>query len=243
MKEFSIVRKGYAPEEVNAYIAELEAALADKVSRLLEYQDKESAITSSLVDAQIFSAQIRKAAEDEAETLRAGAKEEAETLRASALDEAQNLRASAYDEMDQLREQAGSLHEKLTAFQTEYSRILQDYLVSLRSTDLVNLFSRLESFMQTISVSKTEEAPAEEVAGEVAEEVCTQNCAACQTPCEAYDAAAVLEEVPVIIDDAIDASADDAAAIVEDAAAAIDEAAAAVDEAAAAFEEFKPIFE
>lgn len=206
MKEFSIVRKGYAPEEVNAYIAELEAALADKVSRLLEYQDKESAITSSLVDAQIFSAQIRKAAEDEAEA-----------LRASALDEAKSLRAGAYDEMDQLREQAGSLHEKLTAFQTEYSRILQDYLVSLRSTDLVNLFSRLESFMQTISVSKTEEVPAEDAA----EEVCSQNCAACQAPCEAYDAAAVIEEEPVSIDEAV----------------------AAVDEAAASAEEFKPVFE
>lgn len=163
MKEFSIVRKGYAPEEVNAYIDSLEKALADRTAQLLEYQEKENAITKSMIDAQLVSAKVRSEAMADAAAMRAG----------------------AYDEMDQLREQVSALHGKLSDFQNEYSRILQEYLVSLRSNDLVALFGRLESFMQTISVKNPEEAdeePApEEDACECAcpEECCEGTCPEC----------------------------------------------------------------
>lgn len=141
MKEFTVCRKGYDPAEVDAYIAELEGKLAATANELNALRGKEAAINRSLIDAQVC----------------------AEGIKAKAAEAAAQMRGEALNEMNDIRGQVEALHTKLNAFQNEYSEILQRYLVSLRSNDLVSLFANLESFMKRLDlpVAPEQEAPVE----------------------------------------------------------------------------------
>lgn len=133
MKEFSIVRKGgYDCNEVNAYIAELEERLETMTRETNEFKAKESAINNSIIEAQIT----------------------AEKIRNDAKKDAANVKTRALEQMDDLRAQLVEMHSRVEEFQSEYNRILQDYLVSLRSNELGNLFDELESFMDSLQPSK-----------------------------------------------------------------------------------------
>ncbi len=129
MKEFTIVRKGYSPEEVDAYITELESALSVKSQMVKEFQAKESAINASLVNAELCAQYVRAQAEADAA----------------------EVHNNALKEMDGLREQVLALHGKLEEFQSEFGRVLQEHLVSLRTNDLVEIFSRTEKFIDSLT--------------------------------------------------------------------------------------------
>jgi len=63
MQRFNTMRNGYNIEEVNAYIATIESALA-------EYREKDSAITNTMINAQIAADNIIKNAHLEAKGIR-----------------------------------------------------------------------------------------------------------------------------------------------------------------------------
>jgi len=133
MKEFSIVRKnGYDCAEVNNYVAELERQLELKNRELNAFKVKESAINNSIIEAQIT----------------------AEKIRNDAKNSASELRTNALEQLSDLREQLVEMHSRVEEFQSEYNRILQDYLVSLRSNELGNLFDELEAFMDSLQPDK-----------------------------------------------------------------------------------------
>ncbi len=138
MRTFTQVRRGYETTEVDTYIRELEATLAAKNAELDAFHQKETAITKSVIDAQILAADIKAKAEEEVST----------------------MRANALAELDDIKSQVSALHNKLSAFQSEYSQILQRYLVNLRCEDLNAIFGNLENFMSQLGM---ETAPAEEV--------------------------------------------------------------------------------
>jgi DivIVA domain-containing protein len=136
MKVFSIERRGYSPREVDAYLSELEAQLAQKDTQLSEYRQKEAAINQSVVEAKLLA---NKIVED--------AKVEADAIHRNAL-----------DSMADIKDKTTAMHAKLQAFQQDYNRILQQYLVAVRCSDMVQIFDDLDKFMDNLGMNQKEEA-------------------------------------------------------------------------------------
>ena len=135
MKTFEFERRGYNTDEVDQYVRELETKIEKKEAELAEYRKKEEAINQSVVEAKILANKIVEDAEEQAV----------------------DIRKEATEELSDLREQAKAMHEKIDIFQQEYNRIIQEYLVSLRSTALPKLFDDLNNFMNKYSTESQEE--------------------------------------------------------------------------------------
>lgn len=136
MKVFSTERRGYSPSEVDSYVRELEAQLTQKDAQLSEYRQKEAAINQSVVEAKLLA---NKIVED--------AKAEAESIHQNAL-----------DSMTDIKDKTTAMHAKLQAFQQDYNRILQQYLVAVRCTDMVQIFDDLDKFMDNLGMNQKNDA-------------------------------------------------------------------------------------
>ena len=137
MKSFTTVRRGLDPAEVEQYIRELEATLSKKDQQLADYQKKENAITKAVVDAQLTAATVIKTANDEAE----------------------KVKQDAAAELEDVKQKATALRQKLIAFQQDYNRILQQYLVAVRCTDMVEIFDHLDALLAKLGTDKEELPP------------------------------------------------------------------------------------
>ena len=137
MKSFTTVRRGFDPAEVEQYILELEATLSKKEQQLTDYQNKENAITKAVVEAQLTADSVIRAANDEAE----------------------KLKMEAAAELEDVKQKATALRQNLIAFQQEYNRILQQYLVAVRCTDMVEIFDRLDALLAKLGTDKEELPP------------------------------------------------------------------------------------
>ena len=142
MKTFTFCRRGYDPAEVDPYIQELQAVINNQAAKLSAFQEKEAAINRSVIDAQLL----------------------AEDIHSKALTEATELRQKTLDELGDIKNQVLALHQKLLAFQSEYTRILQQYLVSLRCEEMTSLFKDIDSFMKKLDMDVP---PQEETAVEL----------------------------------------------------------------------------
>ena len=136
MKVFTTERKGYSPREVDEYVRSLETQLNQKEAQLSEYRQKEAAINQSVVEAKLLANKIIEDAQAEAE----------------------NIHKNALDSMIDIKAQVKAMQEKLLMFQQDYNRILQQYLVAARCSDMVQIFDDLDHFMTTLGMNQQEEA-------------------------------------------------------------------------------------
>ena len=146
MKVFSMERRGYSPREVDEYLHTLETQLNQKEAQLNEYRQKEAAINQSVVEAKLLANKIVEDAQMQAE----------------------QLQQNALDSMTDIKAQVKAMQEKLQLFQQDYNRILQQYLVSVRCTDMVQIFDDLDRFMTTLGMKEqADETTTEAAAAEV----------------------------------------------------------------------------
>ena len=146
MKVFSMERRGYSPREVDEYLHTLETQLNQKEAQLNEYRQKEAAINQSVVEAKLLANKIVEDAQIQAE----------------------QLQQNALDSMTDIKAQVKAMQEKLQLFQQDYNRILQQYLVSVRCTDMVQIFDDLDRFMTTLGMKEqADETTTEAAAAEV----------------------------------------------------------------------------
>ncbi len=82
--KFNVVKRGYDPPEVDAYIAGLHAALDS-------YKEKDASISNAVVNAQIVADSIIDKAKLEAENIRVNAYEQFETVKKIASKQMENL--------------------------------------------------------------------------------------------------------------------------------------------------------
>ena len=108
-------------------------------TQLSEYRQKEAAINQSVVEAKLLA---NKIVED--------AKVEADAIHRNAL-----------DSMADIKDKTTAMHAKLQAFQQDYNRILQQYLVAVRCSDMVQIFDDLDKFMDNLGMNQKEEAASE----------------------------------------------------------------------------------
>ncbi len=157
-QSFSLVRRGYSPEEVDVYTNQLQGLINQRNQELASYREKENAINSSVVEAKLLAKRIVDEANEEAEKILAAANEEAEKTLSEARDAVSTFRQDSDAEMALISERVTAMRHKLDTFQMEYNQIVQQYLVSMRSNDLASLLDDLDDFMRKMGIKTEEEA-------------------------------------------------------------------------------------
>ncbi len=130
MQDFTIVRRGFEPREVDTYIVSLESQIEKRDKKIEEYRSREDAISRAVVEAQMMADSIIEKAKEEASRLKEEATARLESLRAEAL----------------------QLRNSLTEFQESYNRILRRYLYSSHCDDLRKLYDRLDELLSEIGI-------------------------------------------------------------------------------------------
>lgn len=105
MQRFNTMRNGYNIEEVNGYIATLESALA-------EYREKDSAITNTMINAQIAADNIVK----------------------NAHLEAKGIRQETVAHLDGVAESLDKQRLMITRFEKDYKELAERYLCNVEET-------------------------------------------------------------------------------------------------------------
>ncbi len=141
--DFQIVRKGYNPDEVDAYIEELE-------NRLNEYKDKSSTINKAIINAQIAADNIIKAAHSETEKILSQAKKDAAELKQSTLHQIKYLKLNIANQKNLIEN-----------FRKDYEFLTEKYLNPLVTSDTDKVFDKLTEIEEMIDNLSLENAASE----------------------------------------------------------------------------------
>lgn len=124
MNQFTIVKRGYSPEEVENYIGNLERIIQD-------YKEKDSSITNAIINAQVAADNIIRNAELASDEIR--------ELTISNLD-------NVYNSIEKQK-------EIVKEFQEQYYDLVSKYLKDIQTTDFLDIFSsinELENYMASL---------------------------------------------------------------------------------------------
>jgi DivIVA domain-containing protein len=161
-RDFPIGRRGYEPEAVDAFLAQL----ADEVDALVRAQKRRT--TESL--AQSASEQVRaivEAAESSAADIERAAEEEAATIRSEAARDADNTRNAAIerarDHVGSVSEATATMLQRVSAMQTELDGLVESIRTGANrvSADLALLEGNMAE-LYTAAGARTEPEPAPE---------------------------------------------------------------------------------
>lgn len=148
MQDFTIVRKGFEPTEVDTYIVSLESQIEKLNKRIEEYRTKEDAINRAVIDAQLI----------------------ADAIVTKAKEEASSLKEQATAELEDLRIKGLKLRENMTEFQESYNRVLRRYLYAAHCEDMHQIYDRLDTVLKEMGVEEKDIAPAPQIQAEPSEE-------------------------------------------------------------------------
>jgi cell division septum initiation protein DivIVA len=126
--DFSIIRKGYDPQQVDSYITSLENIIN-------KYREKEKAITQAIVSAQVISEQLISNAKNEAEQIKKDAK----------------IRLSKMQSM------LDAAEENLKEFQEDYGKLVSKYLVQFDEKNFQSLLEELHSIRDSFVLKENVE--------------------------------------------------------------------------------------
>lgn len=115
MESFSIVKRGYNPQEVDEYIETLEQVIKS-------YKDKDNAIKNAIISAQVAADNIMK-----------NTHLEATEYKTRTLAQLRHV----YDSVETQR-------SRLQAFQDDYNDMLRKYLQPFNESDLALVYDRIE---------------------------------------------------------------------------------------------------
>ena len=130
MKEFTIIKRGYNPEEVDKYIGSLERSID-------EYKEKDKAISSAILNAQVAADNIIRNANAQSDEI---------------LNEAISF-------LDLIHKSIGKQKEFVKNLQDDYSELSNKYLKNVQATDFLNVFSNinnLENYLTSLKHSLEE---------------------------------------------------------------------------------------
>ena len=138
MESFSIVKRGYNPQEVDEYIETLEQVIKS-------YKDKDNAIKNAIISAQVAADNILK-----------NTHMEAAEYKTRTLAQLRNI----YDSVENQR-------NKMQSFCDDYNDMLQRYLRPFEESDMSVIYERIEDLEKYLrelseSVEEVEEEPVPE---------------------------------------------------------------------------------
>jgi len=126
MEQFSIVRKGYQPAEVDRAIEALEQKVAQQEQQLEEYRTREDMLDQMEVQARL----------------------KAEAIIANANAMADERTRQAMQELESIRQDALGLRELIETFQREYNQLLRQYMLRIRTDEFPGLMNRLGELIE-----------------------------------------------------------------------------------------------
>ena len=121
MTEFTKVRKGYRPEEVEQELSRLKQKIAEQEEELAVYNKREEELHRNEIEAQMKADLIIEEAQRKA-------------------DERQK---NAREELKEIRQEALRMRDLMEAFQNEYNQLLRQYLLKIRTDEFSALMDRL----------------------------------------------------------------------------------------------------
>ncbi len=133
MDQFSYVKRGYNPEEVDKYIATLEQVIKS-------YKDKDNAIKNAIISAQVAADNVVLNAQMQAEAYKEKIVKQLRHVKDSV--ERQRSRAKTFEDV--------------------YRELLAKYLHELEDSDMKELYSKLDDMERTVdSLSEMDIMPKE----------------------------------------------------------------------------------
>ena len=123
MEQFTVVKRGYDPDEVDKYIATLEQVIKS-------YKDKDNAIKNAIISAQMAADNMIKNAKLQAD----------------------EYKVQIDKELMKVREEVGRQRMRLQAFQDVYTGLVRKYLREFTDSDMGDLLSRLDDVERTLDV-------------------------------------------------------------------------------------------
>ena len=131
MESFSIVKRGYNPQEVDEYIETLEQVIKS-------YKDKDNAIKNAIISAQVAADNILK----------------------NTHLEAAEYKTRTLAQLRHIYESVETQRNRLQAFQDDYNDMLRKYLQAFDDSDIAFVNSRideLEKYLRELNSSVDEE--------------------------------------------------------------------------------------
>lgn len=129
METFSLVKRGYNPEEVDSYIATLEQVIKS-------YKDKDNAIKNAIISAQVA----------------------ADNVIQNAHLQAAEYKQKIARQLQIVQESIQAQRNRLNAFQVEYNSLMRKYFSEVNDMDLATLHNRLDEVSQMVdNLSKMDE--------------------------------------------------------------------------------------
>ena len=129
MEQFTIVRRGYDPEEVDKYIATLEQVIRS-------YKDKDNAIKNAIISAQVAADNMVKNAKMQAD----------------------EYKAQIVRELTKVSGEIDLQRVKIQAFNDIYTSLVRKYLTEPRENDMKDLFARLDDVDRIINILKSDDS-------------------------------------------------------------------------------------
>ena len=129
MEQFTLVRKGYDPEEVDKYISTLELVIKS-------YKDKDNAIKNAIISAQVAADNMVKNAKMQAD----------------------EYKSQIVRELGKVSTEVERQRIKLQAFSDIYTSLVRKYLTEPKENDLRDLFDRLDDVDKIINILKGDDS-------------------------------------------------------------------------------------
>ena len=131
MESFSIVKKGYNPQEVDEYIETLEQVIKS-------YKDKDNAIKNAIISAQVAADNILKNTHLEAE----------------------EYKTQTLSKLRHIYESVETQRSRMQSFQDDYNDMLRKYVREFEENDVARIFDRideLEKYLRELNESVEDE--------------------------------------------------------------------------------------
>ena len=122
MESFTLVKRGYNPEEVDKYIATLEQVIKS-------YKDKDNAIKNAIISAQIAADNVIK----------------------NAHMQAAEYRTKIYEQLQDVKLSIEKQRNRIKAFQDIYNNLISKYLRDIDEADLAELYGKLNEMEKIIN--------------------------------------------------------------------------------------------
>ena len=129
LEQFTIVRRGYDPEEVDKYISTLEQVIKS-------YKDKDNAIKNAIISAQVAADNMVKNAKMQAD----------------------EYKAQIVRELGKVSVEVERQRVQLQAFQDIYTSLVRKYLVEPKENDMRELFARLDDVDKIINILRGDDS-------------------------------------------------------------------------------------
>lgn len=130
MEKFTIVKRGYDPQQVDQHLTLLN-------QELKKHRENAEAVTTAMVHAEMTARKIVEEAQEKAEA----------------------TEQEAHQHLLALERKVKHIRMKLDAFQSQYNQLIHRYVISMNNEDFSNLYASLDKITKSLHAKRSEVDP------------------------------------------------------------------------------------